>query len=241
MAEQGYNPKARAGAGLITSATAAPMAETAAQDRPKSATFTSATPAQIAADYANFAPSLKKAYAQKLKSAGYKVPVTDKYNTIVRDTLITAYENLTDELTFLNETDQAKVASEGYDLDAFLNQRISDKQGMDSGASKKPRAYTTIYGQETASNLVTTLYRDLTGTNPTQEIIDRYTKDLQQQQAQNPDIVTQSDSGQRTQTGMGQAESQQYLIEKIAQTDPARISKVKDAYSIFAEEMGITI
>ena len=40
---------------------------------------------------------------------------------------------------------------------------------------------------------------------------------------------------------MGQAESQQYLIEKISKTDPARMSKVKDAYSIFAEEMGISI
>jgi len=237
---QGFNPGARSG-GLITSATAAPMAETAAQDRPRSATFSSATPAQIAADYANFAPALKRAYSQKLKSAGYKVPVSDKYNTIVRDALITAYENLTDELTFLNAADQTKIASEGYDLDSFLNQRIADKKSLDSGNAKKPRSYTTIYGEKTAANLVTTLWRDATGENPTQDIIDRYTKDLQQQQAQNPDIVTQSDTGQKTQTGMGQAESQQYLIEKISKTDPARMSKVKDAYSIFAQEMGISI
>jgi hypothetical protein len=242
MAIQGFNPNASGSGGLITSATATPMAETAAQaDRPRSAKFSSATPAQIAADYANFAPALKRAYSQKLKSAGYKVPVSSKYNTIVRDALITAYENLTDELTFLNAVDQTKIASEGYDLDSFLNQRIADKKSLDSGNAKKPRSYTTIYGQETASNLVTTLYRDLTGTNPTQDIIDKYTKDLQKQQAQNPDIVTQSDTGQKTQTGMGQAESQQYLIEKISKTDPARMSKVKDAYSIFAEEMGISI
>jgi hypothetical protein len=241
MAEQGFNPNAKSGGGLITSATAAPMAETAAQDRPKSASFSYATDAEIAADYANFAPALKRAYSQKLKSAGYKVPVSDKYNTIVRDALIDAFRSLDQEIRFLNEADQTKVASEGYNLDTFLDQRIADKKSLDSGASRKPRSYTTIYGQETASNLVTTLYRDLTGENPTQDIIDRYTKDLQQQQAQNPDIVTQSDTGQRTQTGMGQAESQQYLIEKISQTDPARMSKVKDAYSIFAQEMGISI
>ena len=241
MVTQGFNPNASGSGGLITSAIAAPMVETAAQDRPRSANFTFQTPAQIAAEYERYAPALKRAYSQKLKSAGYKVPVTDKYNTIVRDALITAFENLTDELTFLNQADQNKIASEGYDLDSFLNQRIADKKSLDSGASKKPRSYTTTYGQETASNLVTALYRDLTGTNPTQDIIDKYTKDLQQQQAQNPDIVTQSDTGQRTQTGMGQAESQQYLIEKISKTDPARMSKVKDAYSIFAEEMGISI
>ena len=249
MTEQGYNPNARSGGGLITSATPVSMAEFSGpskyspltQEQPKTATFSYATDAEIAKDYANFAPALKRAYSQKLKSAGYKVPVSDKYNPIVRDALIDAFQNLDKEIRFLNEADQAKVAAEGYDLDAFLDQRIADKKSLDSGASRKPRSYTTIYGEKTASNLVTALYRDLTGTNPTQDIIDRYTKDLQQQQAQNPDIVTQSDTGQKTQTGMGQAESQQYLIEKISKTDPARMSKVKDAYSIFAEEMGISI
>jgi len=51
---------------------------------------TTATESELIKNYNEMSDVLRKSLAQKLKSAGYKVPVTGKYNTAVREAFLEA-------------------------------------------------------------------------------------------------------------------------------------------------------
>jgi len=89
---------------------------------------TTATESELIKNYNEMSDALRKSLAQKLKSAGYKVPVTGKYNTAVRESFLEASRGLSDEIANLQINDPARLRNTKYDFDTFINDKIGERQ-----------------------------------------------------------------------------------------------------------------
>jgi len=139
------------GAGLITSSTPVPAPATG-QFGPLKGGYTSgtggygrtqATEADLVANYGKMSEPLRKALAQQLKSAGFKVPVTGKYSIKVRDAFLSASQALSDEITTLSMQDPARLQTTKYDLTSFLKNLATTEQ-VGGGADKTPTTVQSI-------------------------------------------------------------------------------------------------
>lgn len=250
--EQGVNFSGTgAGAGLITSSTPVPVpaggkfgplkggytAGTSSYGR------TQATEAQLTAQYGAMAEPLKKALAQQLKSAGFKVPVTGKYSIKVRDAFLSASQALSEEINTLATQDPARLATTKYDLTSFLKNLATTEQ-VGTGEDKTPTTVQAIteYRPETLKDLINKVSFDLTGEAASEAFIAKQIKSIQKQLKQ-PENIQQTTytpkvggiQKQITQEGFS---PERYLIEEISKGDPAKASSIMGFYEVFNKTIG---
>lgn len=236
MELQGYDPNAVKTSGYITSSTPITTGyDPAAGGVQRGVRTSAATPAQLIQQYRKMTPALRKALAQQLKDAGYKVPITGRYDTTVRSAFLSASEALSTEISNLSQNDPQRLAEVGYDLTTFLKDQ-SQSLGGDGGP--KRAEYPTVLSRGDVAELLNSVKQDLTGYGATEDEIEFYYEKLRKKSLKQPTVVTRTEGGQTTQRGFN---PQQFLVEKIAGTDAAKERKVLDAYDAFAQVMGINI
>lgn len=231
-----FNPNEVKTSGYITSSTPVTTGYDAAAGGVQYGVRTSAaTPAQLIQDYRRMTPALRKALAQQLKDAGFKVPVTGRYDTTVRSAFLQASEALSTEIANLSQNDPQRLAEVGYDLTTFLKDQA---QSLGGDGKPKRTEYPTVLSRGDVAELVNSIKQNETGYGATEDEIDFYYEKLRKKSLKQPTVVTRTEGGQRTERGFN---PKQFLVEKISGTDAAKERKVLDAYDAFAQVMGINI
>ena len=231
-----FNPNAVKTSGYITSSTPITTGYDAAAGGVQYSVRTSgATPAQLIQQYRKMTPALRKALAQQLKDAGFRVPVTGRYDTTVRSAFLSASEALSTEIANLSQNDPQRLAEVGYDLTTFLKDQA---QSLGGDGKPKRAEYPTVLSRGDVAELLNSVKQDLTGYGATEDEIDFYYEKLRKKSLKQPTVVTRTEGGQTTERGFN---PQQFLVEKISGTDAAKERKVLDAYDAFAQVMGINI
>lgn len=169
--------------------------------------------------------------AQKLKNAGYDVPVTGKYSS----KLLAAYSNAA------MARDIQKQNLPGYDftVNQYLDQEAAARAaggGGDFGVRKEVR----IADELTAKTLINAVLKDALGRGATKEELKKYTSALQKAQKAAPTVTTTTKSGDVTSySTTGGLDETQFLIQQIAGTDEAKANKVFSYYDAFKNAIGV--
>lgn len=217
---------------LITSATAVTMNF----DRPFATQRVEATATsedELKASYRLLSPELKRAISAKLKGAGYKVPITDRFDLSVRDAWVEANKQFSDFAAEQMRIDPEFFTDKPFTVDDFLSMQ---NQGTTGG---KTKTYTTVYSEEKAGALVDTIFKDLTGMPASEDDKIKYTAILRSAQAANPSTYNASTG--YAEEGMGAAEAQKMLIDEIAGTDEAKRMRAMNGYQILLTQLGVKI
>lgn len=228
----GYDPNAVVNAGIITSSTPISTGyDPTAGGVQYGSRQTAATRGELMQQYGKMTPDFRKALAQKLKNAGFNVPVTGQYSAVVRDAFVQANEGLSQEINVLAQNDPERLKQVGYDLDTYLGE-------LGGGGGTNTRTYATVLNRGDVAELLNSVKQDLTGYGATKEEIDYYYQKLRSKALSQPGVQTTTASGQVTETGFN---PRQFLIEKISKSDAARERRALDAYDAFAQAFGINL
>lgn len=232
MTLNGFDPNAVTNTGIITSSTAISTGyDPTAGGVQYGSRQTSATRAQLMQNYNKMTPDFRKALAQKLKDAGFNVPVTGAYSAVVRDAFISANEGLSQEITTLAQNDPERLKQVDYDLDTYLGE-------LKSGGAGDARQYASVLSRGDVAELLNTIKQDLTGYGASKEEVDYYYSKLRSKALSQPTTVSGSGATQVTEQGFN---PRQFLIDKIAKSDEAKERRVLDAYDAFAQAFGINL
>jgi hypothetical protein len=252
MQNQGVNfGGTGAGTGLITSST--PVAPPpSGQFGPLKSGYTpatggsqqtQATEADLVANYGKMSESMRRALAQQLKSAGFKVPVTGKYSIKVRDAFLSASQALSDEVRGLSRQDPTRLASTKYDLSTFLKD-LATTERVGTGADNTPTTVQAIteYRPETLKALINKVSFELTGEAASEQFIAKQIKSIEKQ-LKKPENIQQTTytpkvggvQKQITQEGFS---PERYLIEEISKGDAAKASSIMGYYEAFNKAIG---
>jgi membrane protease subunit (stomatin/prohibitin family) len=235
-----------AGAGLITKSTPVPTGQFGPlKDKYVSPGFErkGATEAQLTADYGKMAEPLRKALAQQLKSAGFKVPVTGKYSIKVRDAFLSASQALSEEISTLARQDPARLQTTKYDLTSFLKSLATTEQ-VGSGADNTPTTVQSIteYRPETLRDLVNKVSFALTGEAADEEFINSQISSIQKELKKPQNIqqttYTPKVGGVQKQITQEGFSPERYLIEEISKGDAAKASSIMGFYEVFNKAIG---
>jgi hypothetical protein len=253
MENQGVNfGGAGLGAGLITSSTPVP-APPRGQFGPLKGGYTpsgggsnqtQATEADLVANYGKMSEPLRKALAQQLKSAGFKVPVTGKYSIKVRDAFLSASQALSQELTTLASQDPTRLQTTKYDLTTFLKDLSTTERIGTGGADNTPTTVQSIteYRPETIVDLINKVSRELTGEVASPQLISKLTRGIQKALKQPENIqqttYTPKVGGVQKQITREGFSPERFLIEEISKGDPAKASSVMGFYEVFNKVIG---
>lgn len=230
----GFDPTGVTNAGIITSSTAISTGyDPAAGGVQYGSRQTSATRAQLMQNYNKMTPEFRKALAQKLKDAGFNVPVTGAYSAVVRDAFLSANEGLSQEISNLAQNDPERLKQVDYDLDTYLADITA---GGGGGATTRTSA--TVLSRGDVAALVNDIKQNLTGYGASKDEIDFYYEKLRSKALSQPTRTTTTGTGSVTETGFNPS---QFLFEKIAKSDAAKERRVLDAYDAFAEAFGINL
>jgi hypothetical protein len=203
-----------------------------------------ATEAQLTADYGKMAEPLRKALAQQLKSAGFKVPVTGKYSIKVRDAFLSASQALSEEINTLARQDPARLQTTKYDLTSFLKSLATTERVGTGGADKTPTTVQAIteYRPETLKDLINKVSFELTGEAASEQFIAKQIKSIQKQLKQPENIqqttYTPKVGGVQKQITQEGFSPERYLIEEISKGDAAKASSVMSFYEMFDKAIG---
>lgn len=184
----------------------------------------------VAVELYNMSDADRMQIAQTLKNAGYKVPLTGKFN----DLLVSQWSNVTAAAKM-----QAQQLGQTFDknyLNGYLQQQQIANAAMGGGAGA-PFQRKQISNVTEAAGLINAVYSDLLGRQASQKELTKYTKALQAAQEANP--VKYTDTAGAGYTARGGLDAQQYLIQQIAGTDEAKARQVNNFYDIFKKTIGV--
>jgi len=193
MAE-GFDPNASGSSGYITSSTPITTGIPTSRpfDRPQSVVTvqpTTASEADLVRNYNEMSEVLRKSLAQKLKSAGYNVPVTGKYSAKVRQAFIESMGELSDEIRTLQKNDPKRLETTKYDLDTFLNDKVGERQASFADQYKPTRTI-NVSPATVAAGKINDAFRRLLGRDATEVEITQFTGLLNKAEEKNPDVST---------------------------------------------------
>jgi hypothetical protein len=219
MAQGDFDPNATTGGtGIITSSTPSTgYAPYTAKGKPiqvPTTVSTTATEAQLIEAYGKMSPVLRKAISQQLKSAGYQVPVTGEYSSLVREKFLEANRDLSDEIRIITANDPKRLQEIPYDLTTFLNDRASDVTKASAGPTTSRS--TNIFTDAEAIAEVQKLYRALLNAEPTPAEQSRLAKKLQNAQKKNPTVTKyRTVGGVQDAITTGGLDSEEFLTNEI--------------------------
>lgn len=183
----------------------------------------------IAVELYNMTDAERLQIAQTLKNAGYRVPVTGKFN----DTLVTQWSNVNMAAKL-----QAQQIGQPYDknyLTGYLQQQAIVNAASGAGAQDFQRK--TIYDPTQAASVINVVYNNLLGREASAKELAKYTKILQEAQRKNP--VKYTDTAGAGYTATGGLDPQQFLVQQIAGTDEAKAQRVNGFYDVFKKTIGV--
>ena len=231
------------GGGLITSSTPGTGAKIPAPSGfIVPSTRTEATEAKLIAQYGAMTEILRKALAQQLKSAGYKVPVTGKYNSTVREAFLDASRNLSSEISMLQANDPQRLASTKFDLTSYLKDIAGTRAGMATG-DKIPEPYIQkrVSTKTEIRKVANEVARDLIGRGLSEEQFEKYYKAATEREKAMPVKTTykKAKGGGIEATTTGGADTGEFLFQQIAKTDEAKQNKIFGLYDAFKTAIGV--
>jgi hypothetical protein len=226
-----YDKDAVISSGYITSSTPITTGyDLAAGGIQRSIRTSSITPSELIEQYNRMTPALRKALAQQLKDAGFKVPVTGRYDTTVRSAFLSANEALSTEISYLSQNDPQRLSEVSYDLTSFLEEQ---SRSLGDGDGINVRKDVRIADETTARTLINAVLKDALGRGATKEELKKYTSLLQQAQRDAPTVTTTNISGDvASYQTTGGLDEGQFLIQEIAGTDEAKANKVFNYYNL---------
>lgn len=150
---------------------------------------TTATESELIKNYNEMSEALRKNLAQKLKSAGYKVPVTGKYSTAVREAFLEVSRDLSEEIVNLQKNDPTRLKNTKYDLDTYLNDKAGERQA-NFADQYKPTRTINVSPATVAEGKINDTFRKFLGRDATPDEIINFTSLLNKAEQKNPDIST---------------------------------------------------
>lgn len=190
----------------------------------------------VAVELYNMTDQQRLQIAQTLKNAGYRVPLTGKFN----DKLVAQWSNVT-----MAAQIQAQSIGQPFDsnyLTGYLQQQqIANAAGDGSGATKITKYVDKTISNETqAAALINAVLKDAVGRGATQAELKKYTSMLNKAQEKAPQITNIGGSGAtQTRTTTGGIDPTQFLIQQVAGTDEAKANKVLQYYDVFKSAIGV--
>jgi hypothetical protein len=231
------------GGGLITSSTpGSGPAIPGAGGFGVQGTSTRATEATLIANYGAMTEILRKSLAQQLKSAGYKVPVTGKYNSTVREAFLDASRNFSSEISMLQANDPQRLATAKFDLSSYLKDIAGTRAGMETG-SKTPEPYIQER-QSTKASIrkgATAAAQVLLGRGLSEDQFNEIYKKAIEREKSMPVVTKYSKAkggGIKAKT-TGGADTEEFLFQQIAKTDEAKQNKIFGLYDAFKSAIGV--
>ena len=205
-----------------------------------SGTTTSGVPAAgtnpVAVELYNMTDAQRLQIAQTLKNAGYRVPVTGKFN----DQLVAQWSNVT-----MAAQVQAQSIGQPFDknyLTGYLQQQQIANAAMGGDGATKIKKYvdTTVSNETQATALINAVLKDTVGRGATAAEIKKYTSALQKAQKAAPQVTNIGGTGStQTRTTTGGIDPTQFLIQQVAGTDEAKANKVLQYYDVFKNAIGV--
>lgn len=178
----------------------------------------------------NLSETDRKILAQRLKNAGYKVPVTGKYS----DKLLSAYSTASMKAAL-----QSQMVGQAFTVAQYLDQEAAARIAEGGTGGPSVRKETRISDTTTAKALIDAIFQDTLGRKASGKEILKYTSALQKAQKAAPTVITYTTSGgTTTATTTGGINEQQYLIDQIAGTDEAKANQVLGYYKTFMNALG---
>jgi hypothetical protein len=203
---------------------------------------TKATEAQLTAQYGAMTDIVRKATAQKLKSAGYKVPVTGRYNAAVREAFLDASRRFSDEINTLIRNDPQRLNTGKFDLDTYLADLAFTRAGTGTG-DEVPKPYIQER-QSTKASIrkgAIAAAETLLGRGLSEEQLNEiYKKAIKREEAM--PVVTKyakAKGGGIKATTTGGADTEEFLYQEIAKTDEAKQNKIFGLYDAFKTAIGV--
>jgi hypothetical protein len=189
-----FDPNSTGPSGYITSSTPITTGIPTSRpfDRPQSVVTvqpTTASEADLVRNYNEMSEALRKSLAQKLKSAGYNVPVTGKYSAKVRQAFIDSIGELSDEISTLQKNDPRRLETTKYDLDTFLNDKIGERQAS-FAEEYKPTRTINVSPATVAAGRINKIFNSLLGRDATEVEVAQFTSLLNKAEEKNPDVST---------------------------------------------------
>lgn len=205
-------------------------------------TRTEASEATLIAQYGAMTEILRKALAQKLKSAGYKVPITGKYNSTIREAFLDASRNFSAEISTLMMNDPNRLATTKYDLSSYLKEIAATRSGTATG-SKVPEPYIQkrVSTKTEIRKVANEIARDLIGRGLSEEQFEKYYKAATEREKAMPVKTTykKAAGGGIEATTTGGADTQEFLFQQLAKTDEAKQNKIFGLYDAFKSAIGV--
>jgi hypothetical protein len=194
---------------------------------------------EITRDYRNLSPEVRKATSQLLRNAGWRVPVTSKYNVVVRDALLEAYNEFSLEVEDISKTDPEFFRQGEYNLSKYLKDRTLRGEGTGG-----PR--TTIYRQdptdEALARGINEVYQELLGRGASQEEREKYTKKLRKELSKVENMaqtVTSTAGGTTTVTQRPGMDASAFLYQQLGGNDEVKTRQIFNFYDAFKRAIGV--
>jgi hypothetical protein len=205
-------------------------------------TSTKATEATLIANYGAMTDIVRKALAQQLKSAGYKVPVTGKYNATVREAFLDASRNFSSEISMLQANDPQRLNTQKFDLSSYLKDIAGTRAGMGTG-KEVPEPYTQkrVSTRAEIRKVANEVAQDLIGRGLSEEQFEKYYKAATEREKAMPVKTTykKAKGGGIEATTTGGADTGEFLFQQIAKTDEAKQNKIFSFYDAFKTAIGV--
>jgi len=205
-------------------------------------TRTEATEAKLISQYGALKEIERKALAQKLKSAGYKVPVTGRYNATVREAFLDASRNFSAELRTLLNNDPQRLNTGKFDLSSYLEDLAFTRAGMRTG-DEVPKPY--IQERQSTKAAIrkgaTAAAEVLLGRGLSEEQFNEIYKKAVEREKAMPVVTkySKTKSGATKATTTGGADTEEFLYQEIAKTDEAKQNKIFGLYDAFKTAIGV--
>lgn len=203
-----------------------------------SSTQASGTASPVAVELYNMDKRSRQQIAVALKSAGYRVPTSGVFT----DKLLGAYQTALQSAQL-----QAAQLGQPFSSTYFTNYLANEAAGYAaSGVSKDGTSITeqeSVITKANAKNIINKVFEDQLGRSATDAEIAKYTATFKEKAAAKPTITTTTTKGKKTsiktEPGFTTGRAEQYLVDKIAQTDEAKAGQVLDYYQSFMRKLGL--
>lgn len=191
----------------------------------------------VAVELYNMDKRQRQQIAIALKSAGYRVPTNGTFT----NNLLNSYNDAL-------QTAQLQAAQLGQQFSSqfFTNYLANEAAGRTAGVGGDGTSITeqeSVITKANAKNIINKVFEDQLGRAATDEEIDKYTTTFKKKAAAKPTITTTTTAGKRTkirtEPGFTTGRAEQYLVDKIAQTDEAKAGEVLDYYQAFMRKLGL--
>lgn len=193
----------------------------------------------VAVELYNMEKRQRQQIAIALKSAGYRVPTNGTFS----NNLLNSYNDALQTAQL-----QATQLGQQFSTQFFTNYLANEAEayGAGTGAGRDGTSITeqeSVITKANAKNIINKVFTDQLGRAATEEELAKYTTTFKKKAAARPTVTTTTTPGKKTkistEPGFTTGRAEQYLVDKIAQTDEAKAGEVLNYYQTFMRKLGL--